>query len=301
MHTVILFTTATLLAAASIQPSSPQSVLAPGAHVEKVAGGFIFTEGPTADRSGNVFFVDQDNNRILEYDTRGKLTTFLQPSGYANGMAFDPDGHLIAAADEKNEMWSIDVATKKATVLFGGAYEGKLLNGPNDVWVDPRTRRIYFTDPYYQRKWWKRGPKESPEAVYVYSPKDRKLLRLLDDLEQPNGIIGTPDGKTLYVADIRGQKTYAYDIQSDGRLTGKRLFSELGSDGMTIDSEGNVYLTSGPKVHVIDRAGREIESIDVPEAPSNVCFGGADTRTLFITARTSLYSIRTRVHGVGPQ
>src|SRR6185437_8221247 len=196
------------------------------------------------------------------YDTTGKLTTFLQPSGYANGMTFDPDGHLIAAADEKNEMWSIDVATKKATVLFGGAYEGKLLNGPNDVWVDPQTRRIYFTDPYYQRKWWTRGPKESPEAVYVFFPADRRLVRLIDDLVQPNGIIGTPDGKTLYVADIRGQKTYAYDIQADGRLTGKRLFSDLGSDGMTIDSEGNVYLTSGPKVHVVDRSGREIETID---------------------------------------
>ena len=301
MDTVILLMTAAVLAAASFQSSSPSSVLAPGAHVEKVAGGFIFTEGPTADRSGNVFFVDQDNNRILEYDTTGKLTTFLQPSGYANGMTFDPDGHLIAAADEKNEMWSIDVATKKATVLFGGAYEGRLLNGPNDVWVDPQTRRIYFTDPYYQRKWWSRGPKESPEAVYVFFPKERRLMRLIDDLMQPNGIIGTPDGKTLYVADIRGQKTYAYDIQADGRLTGKRLFSVLGSDGLTIDSEGNVYLTSGPKVHVIDRSGREIETIDVPEAPSNVCFGGTDGRTLFITARTSLYTIRTRVHGVGPQ
>jgi gluconolactonase len=300
MDTIILLTTLAVLGVAW-QSSAPQSVLAPGAHVEKAAGGFIFTEGPTSDRNGNVFFVDQDNNRILEYDTTGKLTTFLQPSGYANGMTFDPDGHLIAAADEKNEMWSIDVATKKATVLFGGAYEGKLLNGPNDVWVDPQTRRIYFTDPYYQRKWWSRGPKESPEAVYVYFPKDRRLLRLIEDLSQPNGIIGTPDGKTLYVADIRGQKTYAYDIQADGRLANQRLFVDLGSDGMTIDSEGNLYLTTGPKVHVVDRSGRDFETIDVPEAPSNVCFGGADQRTLFITARTSLYTIRTRVHGVGPQ
>jgi gluconolactonase len=284
-----------------MQQSTSSSVLASNAHVEKVAGGFIFTEGPTADGDGNVFFVDQDNNRILEYDITGKLTTFMQPSGYANGMTFDPDGHLIAAADEKNEMWSIDVATKKSTVLFGGSYEGTLLNGPNDVWVNPRTRRIYFTDPYYQRKWWTRGPKESPEAVYVYFPADRRLLRLIDDLVQPNGIIGTPDGKTLYVADIRAQKTYAYDIQPDGRLARKRLFCALGSDGMTIDSEGHVYLTSGPKVHVVDSNGREIEAIDVPEIPSNVCFGGADKRTLFITARTSLYTIRTRVQGVGPQ
>lgn len=286
---------------ALVPQSAPSSVLAPGAHVEKLAGDFIFTEGPTADRAGNVYFVDQDNNRILEYDTAGKLSTFLQPSGYSNGMTFDRAGHLIAAADEKNEMWSIDVATKKATVLFGGTYEGKRLNGPNDVWVDPRSGRIYFTDPYYQRKWWSRGPKESPEAVYVYSPSNHQLVRLIDDLIQPNGIIGTPDGRTLYVADIRAQKTYAYDIQKEGGLGGKRLFYALGSDGMTIDSEGHVYLTSGRQVHVIDREGHEIESIDVPELPSNVCFGGADRRTLFITARTSLYAVRTRVHGVDPQ
>jgi gluconolactonase len=284
-----------------VQPTMASTVLAPNARVEKVAGGFIFTEGPTADRTGNVYFVDQDNNRILEYDTAGALTTFMQPSGYANGMTFDRDGHLIAAADEKNEMWSIDMATKKPTVLFGGTYEGKLLNGPNDVWVNPRSGRMYFTDPYYQRHWWTRGPKESPEAVYVYSPSDRRLVRLIDDLVQPNGIIGTPDGQTLYVADIRAQKTYAYEIQDDGRLTGKRLFCALGSDGMTIDSEGHVYLTSGRQVHVFDRDGRELEAIDVPEAPSNVCFGGTDKRTLFITARTSLYAVRTRVHGVDPQ
>lgn len=289
------------LALALAPQGAPSSVLAPGAQVEKVADGFIFTEGPTADRAGNVYFVDQDNNRILEYDTAGKLTTFLQPSGYANGMTFDRAGHLIAAADEKNEMWSIDIATKKPTVLFGGTYEGKLLNGPNDVWVHPSSGRIYFTDPYYQRKWWSRGPKESPEAVYVYSPSDRRLTRLIDDLIQPNGIIGTPDGKTLYVADIRAQKTYAYDIQNDGGLAEKRLFVALGSDGMTIDSEGHVYLTSGRQVHVVDRDGHEIETIGVPEVPSNVCFGAADRRTLFITARTSLYTVRMRVHGVDPQ
>jgi gluconolactonase len=291
-----------LAVAVTLVPQTPaSSVLALNARVEKVAGGFIFTEGPTADRTGNVYFVDQDNNRILEYDTAGVLTTFMQPSGYANGMTFDRDGHLIAAADEKNEMWSIDMATKKPTVLFGGTYEGKLLNGPNDVWVNPRSGRMYFTDPYYQRRWWMRGPKESPEAVYVYSPSVRRLVRLIDDLVQPNGIIGTPDGKTLYVADIRAQKTYAYEIEDDGRLTGKRLFCALGSDGMTIDSEGHVYLTSGRQVHVFDRDGRKLEAIDVPEAPSNVCFGGADKRTLFITARTSLYAVRTRVHGVDPQ
>ena len=288
------------VAVALVLQTTASSVLAPNARVEKIAGGFIFTEGPTADRTGNIYFVDQDNNRILEYDTTGTLTTFMQPSGYANGMTFDPDGHLIAAADEKNEMWSIDVTPKKSTVLFGGTYQDKRLNGPNDVWVNPRSGRMCFTDPYYQRRWWTRGPKESPEAVYVYSPSDRQLMRLIDDLIQPNGIIGTPDGKTLYVADIRAQKTYAYDIRDDGQLTNKRQFCPLGSDSMTIDSEGHIYLTSG-RQHVFDRNGRELETIDVPEVPSNVCFGGTNRHTLFITARTSLYAVRTRVHGVDPQ
>jgi gluconolactonase len=295
--------TAPALCAFAQEPPSPSpasSVLAPGAQVERLADDFIFTEGPTSDKDGNVYFVDQDNNRIMKYDTSGKLSTFMQPSGYSNGMTFDGHGHLIATADEKNEMWSIDVATKKVTVLFN-KYDGKLLNGPNDVWVQPTTGRIYFTDPYYQRKWWNRGPKENPETVYFYSPKDKKLVRIIDDMTQPNGIIGTPDGKRLYVADIRGRKTFVYDIKDDGTLDNKQLFVELGSDGMTIDSEGNVYLTTGRAVQVIDPKGNKIETIAVPEVPANLCFGGKDMKTLFITARTGFYAVKTRVHGVGPQ
>jgi len=293
---------AVAVAAQAVQtpPAGPSKILAPGAQVEKVAGDFIFTEGATSDDEGNVYFVDQDNNRIMEYDVSGKLTTFMQPSGYSNGMAFDGRGHLIAAADEKNEIWSIDVKTKKATPLFN-TYEGKLLNGPNDVWVHPKTGLIYFTDPYYARKWWNRGPKENPETVYVYEPSTKKLTRIIDDLVQPNGIIGTPDGKTLYVADIRARKTYAYDINADGSIANKRLFADSGSDGLTIDSEGNVYMTTGGAVHVYDKAGTHLEAIPVPESPSNVCFGGKDKKTLFITARTGFYSVKTVVHGVGYQ
>jgi gluconolactonase len=286
--------------AAASAGAQAATLVAPGARVEKLAGGFIFTEGPTADANGNVYFVDQDNNRIMKYDTSGTLSTYMQPSGYANGMTFDEQGHLIACADEKNEMWSIDIATKKPTVLFN-TYDGKLLNGPNDVWAHPQSGRIYFTDPYYARKWWNRGPKENPEAVYVYSRADKRMTRLIDDMIQPNGIIGTPDGKRLYVSDIRGRKTFAYDIAADGSLTNKTLFAEMGSDGMTIDSEGNVYLTSGPAVQVFSRTGQQLESIPVPEQPANVCFGGKDKQTLFITARTGLYGVKLRVHGVGPQ
>ncbi len=126
------------------------------------------------------------------------------------------------------------------------------------------------------------------------------MTRVIDDMVQPNGIIGTPDGKTLYVSDIRGGKTFAYDIEADGSLGHKRPFCDVGSDGMTIDSEGNVYLSAGT-VQVFDRHGQHVENIAVPEAPANVCFGGRDHRTLFITARTGLYAVKTVVKGVGPQ
>jgi gluconolactonase len=127
------------------------------------------------------------------------------------------------------------------------------------------------------------------------------LTRVADDLEQPNGIIGTPDGQTIYVADIRAKKTYAYQCKTDGTLTGKRLFCPMGSDGMTIDRPGNVYLT-GRGVTVFDRSGTQIEQIDVPEPwTANVCFGGPGGQTLFITASQGLYAVRTRVRGAGRQ
>ena len=128
-----------------------QNVIAPGAKLEKLAGGFDFTEGPTCDRAGNLFFVDQPNNRIMEWSTDGKLSTFLQPSGHANGMCFDANGNLIACADEHNELWSI-APDKKTTVLIKN-FKGKYLNGPNDVWVAPGGA-MYITDPFYQRAWW---------------------------------------------------------------------------------------------------------------------------------------------------
>jgi gluconolactonase len=135
------------------------------------------------------------------------------------------------------------------------------------------------------------------EEVFYFSP-DRKALRpVTDDLKKPNGITGTPDGKTLYVSDIGAHQTWRYDIQPDGSLANKTLLCALGSDGMTIDAEGNLYLT-GNGVTVFDKAGKQIDHIDVPEKWSaNVCFSGPDRQTLFITASQSLYSIRLRVAG----
>jgi gluconolactonase len=270
-------------------------IIAPGATLEKLAGGFAFTEGPAADKDGNVFFTDQPNDRILEWSVDGKLTTFLQPAGRSNGMYFDRDGSLIACADEKNELWSIS-KDGKAMVIWK-EYDKKKLNGPNDVWVHP-SGSLYFTDPFYKRPWWTHdAPPQGGQHVYRLSPDRKKIKRVTTDLEQPNGIIGSPDGKTLYVADIKAGKTYAYDIQKNGMLAGKRLHAALGSDGMTLDEEGNLYLT-GKGVHVFDKTGKEIQVFEIPEDwTANVSFGGADHRTLFITASKGLYAVRLRVKG----
>jgi gluconolactonase len=278
--------------------AAESKIIAPGATLQKLAGDFSFTEGPASDSAGNVFFTDQPNDRILKWSIDGKLSTFMQPCGRANGLCFDPQGNLWACADEKNEMWSISPAGK-ATVIVKD-YQGKLLNGPNDLWLRPGGG-LYFTDPHYKRPYWKRGPKEMDECVYFLAPDHKTLTRVIDDLKQPNGIIGTPDGKLLYVADIGASKTYRYAIQPDASLKEKTLFCELGSDGMTIDGEGHIYLT-GKGVSVFDPAGKKIEQIDVAEPwTANVCFGGKDRQTLFITASKGLYSMRMKVHGVDSQ
>jgi sugar lactone lactonase YvrE len=275
------------------------ALIAPGAKLEKLSADFKFTEGPASDAKGNVFFTDQPNDRIMKWGTDGKLSTFMQPCGRSNGLCFDAKGNLWACADLKNELWSI-APDGKVTVVVKD-YKGKLLNGPNDVWLRP-DGGVYFTDPYYQRDYWKRGPKQiAIEGVYYLTPDHKTLTRVIDDLQQPNGIIGTPDGKLLYVADIKGNKTYAYDVQPDGTLKNKRLFCSLGSDGMTIDNEGNVYLT-GKGVTVFNRDGQQVEHIAVAEPwTANVCFGGKDRQTLFITASKALYALRMRVKGVGSQ
>lgn len=272
------------------------SPIAAGAKLEKLAGGFQFTEGPTCDAEGNVFFTDQPNNRILKWSVEGRLSTFLQPAGRANGMCFDPKGNLIACADEKTALWSI--APDGTVTVILSQYQGKPFNGPNDVWVQP-DGALYFTDPFYQRSWWKHDTiPQDGEHVYFLSADRKQLLRVTDDLRKPNGIIGTPDGKTLYVADIDAGKTYRFDIEPDGRLARKTLVCEQGSDGMTLDNESNLYLT-GNGVLVFDKRGRQIGHIEVPNErwTANVSFCGKDKQTLFITASEGIYRIKMRVKG----
>jgi gluconolactonase len=278
------------------QSVAGDGVVAPGAKVEKLAGDFQFTEGPTCDAEGNVFFTDQPNDRILKWSVEGRLSTFLQPAGRANGLYFDHKGNLIACADETNALWSIEPDGTVTVILT--EYKGKPLNGPNDVWVRP-DGALYFTDPFYPRSWWTHDTMpQDGQHVYFLSADRRQLVRVTHDLEKPNGIIGTPDGKTLFVADIDAGKTYRFDIAGDGHLTRKTLVVEQGSDGMTLDHEGNLYLT-GKGVLVFDKTGRQIDHLKVPEEDwtANVSFGAKDKHTLFITASKGLYGVTLRVQG----
>ncbi|MDX5337732.1 MAG: SMP-30/gluconolactonase/LRE family protein [Cyclobacteriaceae bacterium] len=283
------------------QIEDKRGIVAKNAELTKVQDGFSFTEGPAINRQGDVFFTDQPNDKIYRWNANSnQITLFKEGTGRSNGMYFQLDGKLITAADLNNELWEIDPATGKETVLVS-SFRGKKLNGPNDVWVRPKGG-LYFTDPLYPRDYWEgiRGKESEQDGRHVYflSQDRTELFRVAEDLVQPNGIIGTPDGKYLYVADINDKKTWKYEIQEDGYLVNKTLFCEMGSDGMTIDDRGNVYLT-GKGVTVFDKNGQQIAHIPVPENwTANVSFGALDRRTLFITAMGSVYTLKMKARGV---
>ena len=251
---------------------------------KKLAGGFLFTEGPAADQEGNVYFTDIPNNRIHQWSVDGKLSTFLENSDGANGLSFDENGNLLACLGGTGKLVSID-AQGKSTIL-ADQYEDKPFNSLNDLWIDPKGG-VYFTDPRYGNR---DSLPQGGEHVYYLSADRKGPVRVIDDMVRPNGVIGTADGKTLYVADHGADKTWAYKINPDGSLSDKRLFAEQGSDGMTLDENANVYLTA-EAVNVYSPSGKLLKTINVPEVPSNVYFGGKDKNTLYITARTSLYSV----------
>lgn len=264
--------------------------------LKRVGSGFVFTEGCSPDRDGNVFFTDQPNDKVWKYSTDGKMTVFMEKSGRANGTYFDKKGNLILCADENGQLWSVTKSGKVTVILDN--ISGKQPNGPNDIWLDAKGG-IYFTDPYYQRPYWTRTKPDIATQDTYYLPKGSKAAVLVaDSLKQPNGIVGSADGRYLFISDIAAGKTYKYAIGKAGALTEKKLLIQRGSDGMTVDAAGNIYLTGNDGVHIYDPSGLLLGLIKVPRGASNVCFWGKNKNQLFITAKDAVYSIPMRVRGV---
>lgn len=257
---------------------------------------FSFTEGPSADTSGNVYFTDQPNDKIYLWDWKtNKIELFLDKTGRANGTFFDENDNLITCSDNEGEIWKI--SKDKSVEVLSKGFEGKRLNGPNDLWLDD-FGGIYFTDPLYERDYWENFKVEIPEKNLYYRNKNGAISKI-ETFVQPNGIIGSKKLKKLYVSDIDGGKTYVYDILGEGQLSEKKLFCEMGSDGMTLDQEGNLYIT-GDGVTVFNNKGEKIHHIKIPEDwTGNVTFGGEKNNILFITASKSVYTLPTKTRGGG--
>lgn len=260
-----------------------------------VSDQFTFTEGPSADKSGNVYFTDQPKDKIYVWDwNKNTVKEFMSKSGRANGTYFDKDDNLITCSDEHGEIWKIG-KDKKVELLSKG-FNGKRLNGPNDLWLDDKGG-IYFTDPLYERDYWINFVQEIPEKNLYYRSKAGTIIQL-ETFLQPNGIIGSNKLNKLYVSDIEAKKTFVYDILGEGKLSTKKLFCEMGSDGMTLDELGNLYLT-GDGVTVFNPKGERIKHIAIPEDwTSNVTFGGEHNNVLFITASKSVYTLNTKTKGL---
>ena len=288
--TRIVSATLTLLASPGVTTAQDNLLVAPGTTVERIASGFGFLEGPAVDPNGKLFFTDIPNERIYQWSPQDGVTVFRERSGRANGLRFDSDGNLLVCEMGNRRVTALD--PRGVVTVLADQIEGRRFNSPNDLWIDTKGG-IYFSDPRY-------GPTDDQEIpgyhVYYISPDREVILQVTRDLVRPNGIIGTPDGNRVYIADHGAGRTYVYTPNPDGTLDDKRLFVAQGADGMTMDEQGNVYLT-GQDVTIYNPEGRPIGSIATPEAPANLTFGGVEGRTLFIAARTSLYAVEMTVTG----
>lgn len=281
---------------ANVLSDTITDIIAPGTELKLVADKLGFAEGPTTDKKGNIFFTDMPNNRIHKYDTDGKLTVFLEPAGRPNGMFMDKKGNLIVCSEEKNQLLSINAKGEISVILSD--FNGHLFNSPNDVYVH-KNGGMYFSDPLFPRDFWTRKKTTDVDGDKVYYlPKGAKqAIPVISDMRKPNGVVGTPDGKYLYVGDYNG-KVYKYKIEKDGTLSEKTLFADQGADGMTLDNKGNVYITKNG-VAIYSPSGKLLSRITVPPpSTTNVCFGGKNKDVLFITTSKALYTLQTKVKGV---
>jgi len=298
-----------------------KSLIAGDAQLTNLGSGYSFTEGPAVDKNGNVFFTDQPNDKIYKWDAAtGVITPFLTETGRSNGMEFDKDGNLIACADMNGELWKIKPDHSHEVLITN--YKGKKLNGPNDVWINPVTGGMYITDPIFPRDYWalddprKQGwpPTHSEQAtsgkgghVYYLAPGATELVRVTTDAgwdadSWPNGVVGTPDGKKLYVNKWAGDNmggTWVFDINADGTLSNMTKFIDMGGDGMSMDERRNIYISNGLGVNVFDPKGTKLVTIYTGGGATNNVFGGADQKQLIITGpSTQLNSLQMNVKGV---
>lgn len=290
----------------SAQTAADDSLIAPGEKVQKLAGDMKFTEGPAwIPAKKALVFSDIPNSKLMQWKEGEGLSVF-RPSEQSNGNILDLDGRLISCQHAARNL--VRTEADGSIKVLVDKFDGKRLNSPNDVAVKS-DGTLWFTDP----PWGLTGPGELPgHWVFKFDPATGKIEPVIKDLAMPNGINFSPDESRLYVADTGGHPKHpdpafhklpgtisCYEVSKDGKL-GKRLFQiEQGSDGMTLDVKGNLYTTHG-KVHVYNADGKKLETIDVPEGPANVTFGGEDYKTLFITAKTSLYSVRMKNAGAKP-
>ena len=285
-------------AAYAQSPSGIAGVVAPGVAPELVQEGFVFTEGPVGTPDGGLYFSDIRPNRIYHLDPGGKISLVREQTNGANGLALTREGDLLAAEGEGKRISRRSRDGAVTTVTEGIA--GKPFLSPNDVLVDANGG-IYITDP---------GPRPvvpGRTAYVYYLPAGAKEPIVIDDqIARPNGITLTRDGKTLIVNDTLGPTVYAYDVQPDGSVKNKRTFAQLrdipegkesGADGMALDREDRLYVTTVAGVQVFDAAGTYLGTIKVPRQPANAGFAGPDKRVLYITAREGLYRINMLAQG----
>lgn len=284
-----------LLGMASIVSSGVAADIGPIGEIETLHDGFRFTEGPADDGQGNVYFSDIPANRVYRVNPDGELSVFLEDSGGINGLMFDGGGTLYACQGGKGRVISIDTQTKKITVLADKVGD-EPLGKPNDLVLD-RQGGIYFTDPG-------RG------AVY-YRDAQGKVTRFADGIKRPNGVLLSPDEKTLYVIPSGQPQMMAYAVTAPGRLGKPRVFctieelegqSNTGGDGATVDTEGNLYMATRAGIQVFSPRGKSLKVIrfrgfSYPKHPANVTFGGPQRRTVFITARGSLHKAKMKARG----
>jgi gluconolactonase len=268
-------------------------LVAEHAELVLVSDQFGFTEGPASDTSGNVYFTDIPNNSLYKLDLE-KGTELVHPDmPGCNGLAFDNNEKLIVCGHNLGrDLYEFNLETKESKVLTE-QYEGQKYNSPNDLWIDKKNG-VYFTDPRYGNR---DNLEMGTEQVYYLSPDRKKTTRVTHDLVKPNGILGTDKGKKLLIADPGASIVFLYKVKRDGTLKKKKVFLENEKvDGMAIDELGNIYITTDD-VKVYNKKGFLVEVINTPEPPTNVCFGGKDFKTLVITARKHVYTLKMNVEG----